>query len=40
LDVILAKELVNNSESLDRIGLSGIRIKNVMREASDLCKSI
>ncbi|HLF52218.1 ATP cone domain-containing protein [Flavobacterium sp.] len=38
LDVILVKELVNNSDSLDKIGLSSNRIKNVMREASELCK--
>ena len=38
LDVILVKELVNNSDPLERIGLSSNRIKNVLREASELCK--
>lgn len=40
LDIILAKEIVNNSGCLDRIGLSSIRIKNVLKEASDLCRCI
>lgn len=40
LDVILVKEIINNSECLERIGLSPARIKNVMREASELCKYI
>ena len=40
LDVILVKEIINNSECLERIGLSPTRIKNVMREASELCKYI
>jgi len=38
LDVILASELINNSHSLERIGLSSNRIKNVLKEVSDLCK--
>lgn len=38
LDVILAKELVNNSDPLERIGLSSNRIKNVLKEASELCR--
>ena len=38
LDVILVKEIVNNSDSLEKIGLSSIRIKNVLREASELCR--
>ncbi|UQD55032.1 restriction endonuclease [Flavobacterium sp. K5-23] len=38
LDIILAKELINNSESLEKIGLSSKRIKNVMKEVSELCK--
>lgn len=38
LDVILAKELVNNSTPLERIGLSTNRIKNVLKEASELCR--
>jgi hypothetical protein len=40
LDVILANELINNSESLERIGLSPNRIKNVLKEVTDLCKYI
>lgn len=40
LDVILVKELVNNSDSLEKIGLSSSRIKNVLREASELCRYI
>jgi hypothetical protein len=40
LDVILVKELVNNSDSLERIGLSTNRIKNVLKEASELCRYI
>ena len=40
LDVILVKEIINNSECLERIGLSPARIKNVMREASELCRYI
>jgi hypothetical protein len=38
LDVILAKELVNNSRPLEKIGLSSNRIKNVLKEASELCR--
>ena len=40
LDVILVKELINNSESLEKIGLSSNRIKNVLKEASELCRYI
>lgn len=40
LDVILVKELINNSNSLEKIGLSSNRIKNVLKEASELCKYI
>ena len=40
LDVILVKELINNSDSLERIGLSPNRIKNVLKEASELCHYI
>lgn len=40
LDVILVKELINNSQCLEKIGLSPIRIKNVLREASELCRFI
>lgn len=39
-DVILVKEIINNSECLDKIGLSSNRIKNVLKEASELCKYI
>jgi hypothetical protein len=38
LDLILVKELINNSESLEKIGLSSNRIKNVLKEASELCR--
>lgn len=38
MDVILVKELINNSESLEKIGLSLNRIKNVLKEASELCE--
>ena len=37
LDVILVKEIINNSECLEKIGLSSNRIKNVLKEASELC---
>ena len=40
LDVILVKEIINNSDCLERIGLSSNRIKNVLREASELCEYI
>jgi hypothetical protein len=40
LDLILVKELINNSESLEKIGLSSNRIKNVLKEASELCRFI
>ena len=40
LDVILVKELINNSDSLIKIGLSTNRVKNVLKEASDLCRYI
>jgi hypothetical protein len=39
-DVILVKEIINNSECLENIGLSSNRIKNVLKEASELCKYI
>jgi hypothetical protein len=38
LDVLLVAEIINNSESLEKIGLGGNRIKNVHKEASELCK--
>lgn len=40
LDVILVKEIINNSDGLEKIGLSTNRIKNVLKEASELCKYI
>lgn len=40
LDVILAKELINNSEQLDKIGLSANRIKNVLKEVRELVRCI
>lgn len=40
LDVLLVREIINNSECLERIGISPNRIKNVMREALELCKYI
>jgi len=40
LDVILVKEIINNSECLEKIGLSPNRIKNVMKESSQLCEYI
>jgi len=40
LDFILVKELINNSECLEKIGLSSNRIKNVLKEASELCRYI
>ena len=40
LDVILVKEIINNSDCLEKIGLSSNRKKNVLREASELCEYI
>lgn len=40
LDVILAKEIMGNREVLEKIGLSHNRIKNVLKEVSELCKFI
>ena len=40
LDVILVKEIINNSNCLERIGLSPNRIRNVLKEASELCRYI
>ncbi|MFV5696646.1 restriction endonuclease [Flavobacterium sp. LB3P122] len=37
LDVILVKEIMNNSDCLKKIELSTSRIKNVLKEVSDLC---
>lgn len=38
LDIILAGELINNIKSLERIGLSQNRIKNALKEVTELCK--
>jgi hypothetical protein len=38
LDVILAKELVNNAGDLEKIGISSNRIRNVLKEVSELCR--
>lgn len=40
LDVILVREVVNNRAVLEKIGLSPNRMKNVMKEASELCRFI
>ena len=40
LDVILVKEIINNSDCLEKIGLSPNRIKHVLKEASELCRYI
>lgn len=40
LDVLLVKELVNNSDKLEKIGLSSNRVKNVLKEARELSKCI
>lgn len=37
-DIILAQEIIDKIEILEKIGLSPIRIKNVIKEASELCK--
>lgn len=39
-DIILVKEIVSNAECLERIGISSGRIKNIMKEASELCRFI
>ncbi|MCD0472252.1 ATP cone domain-containing protein [Flavobacterium sp. JAS] len=38
LDQILVKDLLHDSQSLYKIGLSNNRIKNILKEASQLCK--
>lgn len=38
LDVLLVKEIINNSKALEKIGISPNRIKNVLKEASELCR--
>ncbi len=40
LDVLLVKEIINNSQCLEKIGLSPNRIKNVLKEAAELCQYI
>jgi hypothetical protein len=40
LDILLVKELVNNAEKLEKIGLSSSRINNVLKEARELSKCI
>jgi len=40
LDIILAQEILDNLETLEKIGLSQNRIKNVIKEVSELCKYI
>lgn len=37
-DIILAREIIDKGEMLEKIGLSPIRTKNVIKEASELCK--
>jgi hypothetical protein len=36
-DIILAKEIIDNMELLEKIGLSPNRVKNVLKEVSELC---
>lgn len=40
LDQLLVKDLINNSKSLYKIGISENRIRNVLKEASQICKLI
>ena len=40
MEVILVKEIINNSDCLEKIGLSPNRISNVLKEASELCEFI
>ncbi|WP_291287492.1 ATP cone domain-containing protein [Flavobacterium sp.] len=40
LDQILVKDLINDSKSLHKIGISENRIRNVLKEASQICKLI
>lgn len=37
LNCVLVVDLINNPESLEQIGLSSIRMKNVIKEATSLC---
>ncbi len=39
-EILLAKEVINNSDILRKINLSDNRIKNVIKEASELCNFI
>lgn len=38
LDNILVKELINNNSVLKEIGISSYRVKNILKEVSELCK--
>ena len=38
LDVILVKELINNSVDLKGVGISPNRIKNILKEVAELCR--
>jgi hypothetical protein len=40
LDIILAKELINNSDKLEKVGLSANRIKNVLKEVGEFLRCI
>ena len=40
LDIIVVRELAFSSELLEKIGLSPMRIKKVLRETSELCRNI
>ncbi|UPZ14415.1 ATP cone domain-containing protein [Flavobacterium humidisoli] len=40
LDQLLVKDLINDSHSLHKIGLSENRVRNVLKEASQICKLI
>lgn len=40
LDVILVAEIANHVEKLEKIGLSPIRIKHVLKEVSELCQTV
>ena len=40
LDQILVKDLTDDSNNLHKIGLSDNRVRNVLKEASQICKLI
>lgn len=40
LDQLMVKDLIDDSQSLSKIGLSENRIKNILQEATQLCKRI